>query len=50
VFANWGRSHWVLTDMVLEEMQKRGTRRVPVADTGQDAQVKQFLVGEKNGD
>jgi radical SAM protein (TIGR01212 family) len=50
VFANWGRSHWVLTDMVLEEMQKRGTRQGSRCGYGADAQVKQFLVGEKNGD
>ena len=44
LFANWGRSHWVLQDMILNELRERGSFQGIKAGYGCDAQVRKFLV------
>lgn len=43
IFANWGRSHWVLQDMIRDEMTRRGSRQGKHFSYGCDAQVRKFL-------
>lgn len=44
VFANWGRSHWVLTGMVVAELEKRNSYQGKQV-YGCDSAVKQFING-----
>ncbi len=44
LFANWGRSHWVLQDMILDELRKRGSFQGRKSGYGCDAQVRKFFV------
>ncbi len=49
VFANWDRSHWVLTDMVAAELEKRGSYQGKLSDYGCSRAVKQFITGDEYG-
>ena len=49
VFSNWGKSHWVLTDLIVEELTKRGSYQGINFHYGTDSQVKKFISGASNG-
>ena len=49
VFSNWGKSHWVLTDLVIEELIRRGSYQGIRYHYGCDAQVKKFINGASDG-
>ena len=45
-FANWGRSHWVLTDLVIDEFSFRGSRQGSRCNYGCDSAVRKFIGGD----
>ncbi len=47
VFANWGRSHWVLTDMIVAELIKRDSYQGKKS-YGCGSAVKHFIKGEND--
>ncbi len=49
VFSNWGKSHWVLTDLVIEELKKRASYQGINYHYGCGSQVQKFITGANDG-